>query len=191
MQTSGSAGVVGGASSSSSAVTTAMTTAMGGESAAIGAPRRPLIVSQENRSMLLNICDSLNHLQTTENNNMQQLRADLSQSTPNLLDKNNGGGPPSSSASQSSQKTTSARLMYNKHALHEITQSLEKVKLPDKYSVNGYAQDTEIAVQQLTRLGYPEVSSSCTVNMKRTYLHLISRDHEHNLNQLSLLNEHE
>ena len=137
----------------------------GGESSA---GRRPLIVSPEKRNMLLGICDSLNHIRqpaAAENNNMQ-LRPDLAQSTPNLLDRTSA---PSVNGTSSKPANTS-RFVYNRKAMQEITQSLEAVKNPQKYHIsNGYENHTDSTpdhneiIQQLIKIGYGEVRKKCFI----------------------------
>lgn len=125
--------------------------------------RRPLIVSNDNRHMLMGIRDSLSHHHRRQQQQDVQLRPELSQSTPNLLEKANTSTKFASSGG-------SNRFGYNKKAIQEITQSLvglENPIQPDRAQLhpvqNGFDTDSIEAdkiIQQVVNMGWKEVRSS-------------------------------
>ena len=90
-----------------------------------------------------------------------QLRPDLSQSTPNLLDKSVSVAPPLNGTSM--KPATMSRHVYNRQAMAEISQSLAAVKNPHGITQNGYsnaAPDHSEYIQELIKIGYGEVSKT-------------------------------
>lgn len=133
-----------------------------------GEGRRPFLVSGDNRQMLRDIRDSLNHhrLQDDIGGN---LRADFSQSTPNLLNEKSNGMSPSPGP-RSSLKAS--RFGYNKKAMAEINQSLAGLENPEKSSScqalpNGFdAESTEPSehiLKQLVHRGWDEVCTTINI----------------------------
>lgn len=131
--------------------------------------RRPLLVAGNHRQMLQGIKENLQHIhikdQQGENNKPSgmQIKVDLSQSTPNLMEKSNGG-------------VKSDRLNYTQQALDQIRQSLEGYQIDEPTSTSGLpvnfallnrldVESTPVNkhyLQQLKSMGYEEVSSELT-----------------------------
>ena len=144
-----------------------------------GAPpggRRPLLSTFEgnNRQMLLDIKDSLNHVVKKAPNGTDlgnQLgggkSSELSHSSPNLLDSNNRANGVNNNASAAvTSNPKMSRFQYNQRAMAEIQRSLERYEVHDGmahgYVANG--MDIEVTpvnkkmLQQLMSMGADEVS---------------------------------
>ncbi len=139
----------------------------GGGAAGKDRGRRPVLTTTFDRQMLVDIRDTLQHHLRKPNGDTNLLaKSELSQSTPNLLEKVNGN-----SASSAHPPKSMDRLGYNQMAMAEIRQSLHQFELT-KTEVGGNAPchianglNVEVTpvnkhmLQQLMSMGADEVSS--------------------------------
>ncbi len=140
----------------------------GGGAAGKDRGRRPVLTTTFDRQMLVDIRDTLqHHLRKPNGDNNLLAKSELSQSTPNLLERVNGN---SASSAPHAPKNMD-RLGYNQMAMAEIRQSLRQFELNDT-EVGGNAPciianglNVEVMpvnkhmLQQLMSMGADEVSS--------------------------------
>ena len=158
---------LGGGGGTAGGVNRASSAGPGGSTAPVG--RRPLLFTFEgnNRQMLIDIKDSLNHVvKKAPNGNdlASQLggkSSELSHSSPNLLD----GSSKANGVNNNTNIHKMSRFQYNQRAMAEIQKSLENYAVPDGighgYLANG--MDIEVTpvnkkmLQQLMSMGADEV----------------------------------